>query len=331
MSKKSSLPDLRGQWIDLVKLVGPVQLPLRPQQMIDSYCTIWQKGPRLWAGDGFGSVNEEGVVTMYDQKALYKNGEIVWPGQDGLNAYIRTVDLAGLWRDENGRTHVLAQKNSPVELTEPERFLGRDLSGVITGYHIKAQRRSTDQALTGELSSDCLQIQWSDGAVWKRQLKLGGDWISIKSKCQLTIHTQGLQVAINHVPGRIDPDIWYVNADDAPFPDNKTKGGIDLDSTAIHWSDYVGWQRVFLLTGAWLDQQGKVYGIANHRIEDPTDYRRFQWLFDTAGVSTSMQNIRGRNIRNWIEIGQGPQSRVGVINYQNNRIYWEDGNVWSKQ
>jgi len=325
MTSKHTLPQLTGQWIDLVELKGPVQLPSRPKQMIDSYSTIWQKGARLWAGDGFGSVTAAGVVTMYDQQAQYTNGEIIWPGEQGLNAYVRTVDLAGAWIDEACEIHDLAQKTSPVELTQAEQVLGRDLIGSITGYTLSFTILNSDVVMIGTLSKDCFTISWEDGSTWQRHLHLEGDWISIKSKCRQVIHCQKQEVMISGIPGVIDLSNWYVKATEAPFPDNKVKGGIDLDSTAIHWSDYIGWQRFFDLTGAWLDQSGVVHGIANQRLQDPTEYRRFTWLFNASCNST------GSLIRNWIELTNNGETICGRLNFDCNHIHWENGDVWKKQ
>jgi hypothetical protein len=335
--EKEQLPALRGQWIDLVKCKGPIQLPNRPQQMIDSYVTIWQKGAQLWAGDGFGNVNDDGVVTMYDQQANYIHGEIVWPGQDGLNAYVRTVDLTGVWIDQTGTTHDLAQKNSPVLLNQTETVLSEYWTGNICGYSIQCVNKISGEKFGGTLSHNCFNITWSDGSSWQRHLHLQGRWISIKNKCQINIHCERGEVTIGGVAGVIDFSNWYVDACSRPFPDKKTKGGIDLDSTAIHWSDYIGWQRVFDLTGAWVDQSGVVHGIANQRIQNATDYRRFIWLFDCS------DNSKGTLTRNWIELitqsttQSTHQSKKqdttmrGQLNFASNRIFWQDGQVWKKQ
>lgn len=320
----NKLPDLTGQWIDLVPLVGPVQLPLRPQQMIDSYVTIWQKGDRLWAGDGFGTVTADGVVTMYDQQAQYKNGEIVWPGDHGLNAYIRTVDLAGVWQDQYQQLHTLAQRNSPVEPTEMESVLGAKVVGTLTGHTLSCVHKETQAVKTATISRDGYILHWSDGDIWQRHLHLQGDWISIKNKAREVIHCRNLEVSIGGVPGTIDPAIWYVNAKDKPFPDNKTKGGIDLDSTAIHWSDYIGWQRVFALEGRWLNTAGDQHEVSQQRIQNPTEYRRFTWNFDTA-LGT------GTLIRNWVEIRTGDQTMQGQLDYDSQRIHWSNGDIWRKE
>jgi len=326
MTDNKKLPNLSGQWIDLVPLKGPVQLPNRPKQMIDSYSTIWQVGDQLWAGDGFGNVTANGVVTMYGDTAQYENGEIVWPGDQGLNAYVRTFDLTGTWVDDTGKIHELTQKNSPVTNTQKEAVLGNNLVGSITGYQINFQNTKTKANLTAVLSGDCFTITWADGSTWNRHLHLGGEWVSIKNKCRIQISTQGLEVSISGIPGYIDLTNWYVHAKNAPFPDNnKTKGGIDYDSTAIHWSDYIGWQRAFNLTGAWLDQKGAVHGIANQSIQDPNELRRFIWSFDTNNGKS------GTLIRNWIEIGDQDQRKCGQVNYANNRIHWQNGDVWQKQ
>lgn len=325
MNNNEHIPDLRGQWIDLVELKGPVQLPSRPKQMIDSYCSIWQKGTRLWAGDGFGSVDDDGVVTMYDQQAQYTNDEIVWPGQDGLNAYVRTVDLTGVWIDEAANTYDLAQKNSPVRLNQPEKFLSQYLIGAICGYAIQVTHKISGEERVGTLRTDCFTIDWSDGSKWQRHLHLQGHWISIKNKCQFIIHRTDNDVMIGGIPGVIDLSNWYVDACQAPFPDNKTKGGIDLDSTAIHWSDYIGWQRIFELTGTWLDQNHIVHDITNQRLQDATDYRRFIWLFDCTG------HAAGTMTRNWIELTHQGTTLCGQLNFQANCIYWQDGQVWKKQ
>ncbi|GAB4183957.1 MAG: hypothetical protein Tsb002_06470 [Wenzhouxiangellaceae bacterium] len=324
MTQQKQLPDLRGQWIDLVEVQGPVQLPTRPRQMIDSYITIWQRDQQLWAGDGFGTVSADGIVNLYDQLALYINDCILWPGQNGFNTYVRTVDLAGLWIDDQGNIHALSQLVSPVELNQTVAVIGQDREGQLCGYLSEWVHRPSGRRLTARLSNDCLQLQWSDGAVWKRHLDVAGEWISIKNKLHRRIESDGLKVTIGGVPGVIDPVIWYVNAVKQPFPGDKTKGGIDLDSTAIHWSDYVGWQRYFNLEGEWRDSKGASHVISEQKLQDATEYRRFPWQFSIDGHN------HGLLIRNWVQITTKNKTLSGMVNFDSNRIDWVTGDVWCK-
>jgi len=347
MENKKSVPQLAGQWIDLVKLKAPpIQLPNRPQQQIDSYCTIWQKGEQLWAGDGFGKVNSDGLVTMYGDKAQYKNNEIVWlKHPDGLNAYVRTVDLAGVWIDENVKLHRLAQKISPVTLTETENILGRNFKGSITGHRVEVTRNNGDK-LTAELSQDGFTLIWSNGSVWKRYLNLEGHWVSIVDiSYQKVIEVDNDNVLIAGISGTIDYRIWYINADNTPFPtsdpnknkggtgkEGAAKGGIDFDSTAIHWSNYIGWQRVFDMNGEWIDSTGQIHAVTDHHITDPQEQRRFTWGFLLNGAGNAEIFTSGKMIRNWIELHTDTgEAQCGIVNYNSNRIDWENDDIWRKQ
>lgn len=328
MTEDTSLPQLTGQWITLVPLKGPVQLPSRPKQMIDSYATIWQTEGQLKAGDGFGSVNEGGVVTMYGDTAQYDctSDEIIWLGDQGLNALVRTVDLAGVWVDGSKQVHELAQKESPVRLTITETVLGVGLRGTITGQKIRLKDLNNDGEKCGTLSVDCSTINWADGSVWKRHLHIQGGWVSIINKLHVAIERQNeKEVLVGGVPGTLDLSDWYIHATNQPFPDNKVKGGIDFDSTMIHWADYIGWQRVFALEGVWIDTSNEAHEITKQRIKDPKEYRRFIWLFDTSCGG------QGTQIRNWIEIDKRGSKVCGQVTYDSSKIYFDDGDVWTKQ
>lgn len=325
------LPQLTGQWVNLVALKKPpIQLPNRPTQQIDSYSTIWQKDNKLWSGDSSGTVDSATKITLYGDQVPYTDDEILWSKKDPLNVDVRTVDIAGMWLDEKSNLHTLAQKYTPVTLMQKEVFLGKGLAGSITGYSINV-KISGGTHQTGTLSKDCFTISWSNGSTWKRHLNINGHWVSNQDiSTHEKIHVTEDKVTINGITGQLDRSIWYLKANKAtPFPTNKKEGGIDFDNSAIHWYDYVGWLRVFLMDGKWVDRAGNTHTITNNKVKDPSVQSRFTWEFDVSSTNTAKdsQNTSGEMIRNWIEIGK----QQGVVHYDSTFIDWENGDIWEKQ
>lgn len=330
MTNAKPVPRLSGQWVNLVQLKEPpIQLPNRPQQQIDSYSTIWQKGNKLWSGDSSGTVDSPTRVTLYGDQVPYQNGEIIW-GSNGLNADVRTVDIAGMWIDENDHLYTLAQKITPVTLTQKEQILGLGFTGSITGHTISTQRDDSS-TLTGVLSQDCFAIEWSNGSTWKRHMNINGYWVSVMdTSTHETIIVKKDKVIIGGITGNIDHSIWYLRADQQPFPTNKKEGGIDFDCTAIHWYDYIGWLRKFIMDGSWIDNEGEVHAIFNYRIKNPDIKSRFTWQFSVS--SSKPEGTSGEMIRNWIELKtKTGEKRYGVVHYESDRIDWASGDTWLKQ
>jgi hypothetical protein len=119
--------------------------------------------------------------------------------------------------------------------------------------HVDGDKVVADDFATknGKLSSDGMQIKWSDGVVWKKVASaadLSGKWIGYyadgsKSEYVWAIKQTGGSLSIENVGGKAAKSKGRVEGDKVSAQDFGTEGKLSADGTQIKWSDGVVWKK----------------------------------------------------------------------------------------